>query len=75
MESAEAVDAPDLLDRLARAGVTHVYVGEKGGRLMPKDLDPSPHYQAIYSRGPVRVYEFIPDPQQALTETERPVQP
>ena len=58
-------DVPRLIGRLESAGVTHVFVGEKGGRLMPKDLDPSPHYRSIYSRGPVRIYEFIAHPASA----------
>ena len=53
---------PDLLARLVREGVTHVFSGARGGRLMPKELDPSPHYVLLYSCGPARVYKFVPDP-------------
>ncbi|NLD74030.1 MAG: hypothetical protein GX649_15110, partial [Chloroflexi bacterium] len=60
VEEADSPDDPALLARLAAEGVTHVYVGAKGGHLLPRDLDPSPHYRVIYSDGPVRVYEFVP---------------
>jgi len=62
VEEAESLDDPALIARLAREGVTHVYVGARGGRLVPKELDPSPHYQLRYASGPARVYEFVPDP-------------
>jgi len=62
VEGAASVDDPALLERLEDRGVTHVYVGARGGRLMPADLDPSPHYRLVYASGPVRVYEFISDP-------------
>jgi len=62
VEDAESLDDPALIARLGREGVTHVYVGARGGRLMPKELDPSPHYQLRYASGPARVYEFVPDP-------------
>ena len=59
VEEAESADDPALLERLRAAGVTHVYVGARGGRLLPRDLDPSPHYRALYTHGPVRIYEVM----------------
>ena len=56
VERAESADAPELLERLAADGITHVYVGSRGGKLEPKWLDASEHYQVVYQRGPVRVY-------------------
>jgi len=50
-------DDPAFVARLVEAGVTHVYVGARGGPLMPRDLDGSVHYRAVHERGPVRVYE------------------
>jgi len=61
MEKAPAVDDPALIERLRQAGVTHVFVGARGGRFMPKDLDASPYFALRYASGPVRVYDFIPD--------------
>ena len=60
VERAERPDEPALLARLEAEGVTHVFVGAKGGTLLPRDLDPSPHYRTVYADGPVRVYEFLP---------------
>lgn len=62
VEEAKSLDDPALRERLVREGVTHVFVGARGGRLMPRELDPSPYYRTLYSRGPVRVYEFVPGP-------------
>lgn len=62
VEEAASLDDPALIARLREAGVTHVYVGAKGGRLMPNELDPSPHFRMVYAYGPVRVYEFVPQP-------------
>ncbi len=59
VEEAESVDDPALLARLQEAGVTHVYVGARGGHLLPRDLDPSSHYRALYTHGPVRIYEVV----------------
>lgn len=63
VEEAESLDVPELRERLEQEGITHVFVGGCGGRLMPKELDPSPYYQLRYSLGPVRIYEFVPNPE------------
>jgi len=60
VEEAESLDDPPLREQLVRAGVTHVFTGANGGRLLPKDLDPSPYYQLLYASGPTRIYEFVP---------------
>jgi hypothetical protein len=60
VEQAEDVDDAQLLGRLADAGVTHVYVGAKGGPLEPHKLEPSSHYERIYATGPAHVYKFVP---------------
>ncbi len=60
VEQAASLDDPALIEQLRRAGVTHVFVGERGGRLMPQDLDASPHYQLLYGSGPSRIYAFVP---------------
>jgi len=56
VEAAESADDPNLLERLARNGFTHVYVGWRGGKLEPKWLDDSAHFELIYQRGATRVY-------------------
>ncbi len=60
VEGIEDVDDAQLLQQLVDAGVTHVYVGAKGGALKPHQLEPSPHYERIYAMGPAHVYEFVP---------------
>jgi len=60
VDGAPAVDDPALLAALRQAGVTHVYVGARGGRLLPRDLDGNPHYPTLYASGPVRVYALNP---------------
>lgn len=56
VEEAPSVDDPALLEALQKAGVTHVFVGARGGKLMPQQLDASPHYRPLYILGPVRIY-------------------
>ena len=60
VEEAPSLDDPALIARLRAEGVTHVFVGERAGRLLPKDLDASPHYRLLYTHGPARVYAFAP---------------
>jgi hypothetical protein len=60
VEKAASLDAPALLTKLVEAGVTHVFVGAQGGKLLPKTLDGSPHYRLLYTYGPTRVYQFLP---------------
>lgn len=57
----EVEQAPDYCDPqfvglLREVGVTHVYVGARGGPLSPARLDGCPAYITLYSEGPVRVY-------------------
>ncbi len=58
VEHATSLSDPVLCRRLAQEGVTHVYIGARGGRLNPEELDRSPCYHMVYSYGPVRVYEL-----------------
>ncbi|MEA3407147.1 MAG: DUF6541 family protein [Chloroflexota bacterium] len=60
VEGVEDVDDTQLLQHLVDAGVTHVYVGAKGGALKPHELEASPHYERIYATGPAHVYKFVP---------------
>ena len=67
VEEAESVDDPALVERLAQEGITHVYVGSRGGKLEPKLLDPSPNYVLRYAVGGARVYEFRPATDEELS--------
>jgi hypothetical protein len=59
-------DDPALLDLLRQQGVTHVYVGQRQGRVNyngPNLLDPgkllaSPHYRPIYHQDRVWIFEI-----------------
>ena len=62
VESSQSLDDPTLIAELQREGITFVYVGANGGRLMPRELDASQHYRLLYSYGPTRVYAFIANP-------------
>ena len=62
VEESPSLDDPALIEGLQCAGITHVYVGATGGRLMPKELDASQHYRLLYTYGPTRVYAFIANP-------------
>ncbi len=50
------------MQRLRQAGVTHVYVGARGGSLKPQQLDGNPHFSLLYASGPVRVYTWAGNP-------------
>lgn len=49
-------DSPAFLDTLRDYGVTHVYIGAKGGPLPLLKLLSSPHYQPIFTHGAARVF-------------------
>lgn len=59
VDTATALDDPTLLRMLADAGVTHVFVGTRGGPLEPPRLA-EPHYVELFRHGPTRVYRFDP---------------
>jgi len=52
LEDAEAVT------RLRAAGVTHLYIGARGGHFTPEMLAASPSFQPVYASGTVRIYEW-----------------
>jgi hypothetical protein len=62
VDKAATLDDPALRALLERAGVTHVFVGARGGALMPAKLAGSPYYRLLYAYGPARVYAFVPSP-------------
>jgi hypothetical protein len=50
-------EGDDTLPTLVKNGVTHVYIGQRGGCLKPQRLLASPHYEAIYHQDGVWVFE------------------
>ncbi len=48
----------DTLPILREDGVTHVYIGQRGGSLKPQRLLASPNYEAIYHQDGVWVFEI-----------------
>ncbi len=57
---AQELTAPDFIAGLVDAGVTHLFVGTRGGPLQPERLD-DPHYVEIYGYGPTRIYRLVAD--------------
>lgn len=53
----DSLDSPEALARLREEGVTHVYLGAKGGHITPRMIGPE-HYHLLYLHGPVRIYAF-----------------
>lgn len=57
---AQDLTSPAFIASLADAGVTHLFVGARGGPLQPERLD-DPHYVELYRFGPTRIYRLEPD--------------
>ncbi|MFO7695769.1 MAG: hypothetical protein R6X16_01245 [Anaerolineae bacterium] len=51
------LSSPVFVDRLSQAGVTHVFVGSRGGPLQPDRLR-EPYYVELFRYGPTRFYRF-----------------
>jgi hypothetical protein len=41
------------------AGVTHVFIGARGGHLRPEMFVDSPHYRLLFTNGPAWVFEVV----------------
>jgi len=54
----ESWDAESMRRLLSDNGVTHVYVGARGGPVTPRMLMNSPYYRPVYSRGPVWIFQI-----------------
>ncbi len=52
--------APKTLALLQSAGVTHIFIGARGGFLKPEMFLDKPHYQLLYSNGAAWVFAFTP---------------
>jgi len=50
---------PQLQDLLRKEGVTHIYVGARGGPLTPAMLLRSSRYRPVYNTGAVWIFEVI----------------
>jgi hypothetical protein len=63
-----ALDDPQILEMLRERGVSHVYVGQRHGRVNysgPDSLDPvllleSPNYVPVYNEDRVWIFEVVP---------------
>jgi hypothetical protein len=61
-------DDPETIALLRQSGVTHVYIGQRQGRvnyggsdlLDPQELASSPHYRLTYHQDRVWVFAFVP---------------
>jgi hypothetical protein len=49
---------PAALDLLRQAGVTHVFIGAKGGNLKPEMFVDKPDYRLLYTNGAAWVFEL-----------------
>jgi hypothetical protein len=54
--------SPTALALLAREGVTHVYVGQRGGQIDVAALLNSPAYEVAYQNGAAYVFRFVGEP-------------
>lgn len=51
-------NTPQALALLREQGVTHIFIGAKGGSLKPEMFLDSPHYRLLYSNGAAWVFEL-----------------
>jgi hypothetical protein len=51
-------EAPTTLALLRAAGVTHLYIGSRGGPIDERRVRASPAYHPVYRRGGVSIYEL-----------------
>ena len=52
------LDDEGVLQLLRGRGVTHVYIGARGGNIRPQMLVDSPHWHLVYSNGAVWIFEL-----------------
>ncbi|MCW5850345.1 MAG: hypothetical protein KIT87_09715 [Anaerolineae bacterium] len=57
--TAQATRVEDVLPLIAEEGVTHVYIGAKGGALRPDMFLGRPDFRQLYSNGAVWVFEVV----------------
>jgi len=56
-EASSAPDAREALRVLKEEGVTHIYIGKRGGNIHPERLLGDPDYQLLYHRDGVWIFE------------------
>ena len=54
--------APEILDLLRRHGVTHAFIGARGGALRPELLLDDPHYRLLDTNGAAWLFALDYDP-------------
>ncbi len=54
--------SPEALALLRQEGITHVYIGQRGGPISAADLASSPHFKQLYSNKTAHVFEFVGAP-------------
>ncbi|MCL4458359.1 MAG: hypothetical protein M1136_08225 [Chloroflexi bacterium] len=52
------LDSADSLSLFQRQGITHVYIGARGGIIKPEELLSSPHYRLIYHDDGVWIFKI-----------------
>jgi len=50
-------NAGNALSTLGENGITHVYIGKRGGNMRPESLMDNPNYQLVYHRDGVWIFE------------------
>lgn len=54
-----SADAPETLSLFRQQGVTHVFIGARGGNLRPEMFVGSSHYRLLFTNGAAWVFEFV----------------
>jgi len=56
----ESFDDPAVRERLRREGITHIYIGARGGPITPQKLLGVAGYRLVYQHGPVWIFAVEP---------------
>ena len=59
VQNANDLSTPEVIAQLEEAGISHVFVGTRGGPLLPERLE-DVHYVELFRYGPTRIYKFVP---------------
>jgi hypothetical protein len=58
----QEANSPSTLALLSERGITHVYIGARGGTLRPEMFANSPNYALAFTNGDAYVFSFTPQP-------------